>query len=457
MGEMQIDEAWTERWKRWQTVAGVDFHILATLLLRGWSILAGGVTLLLLPLFLSAVQQGYYYTFASVLALQIFFELGLNQIVMQLVSHEVAHLEPTESGAWRGDLQHVGRLASLAGMLNRWYGLSAILFGCGAAIVGGVFFAERGTEPVATWLGAWLSVVAATACNLWLSPRLTMLEGCGQIGHVARLRLLQSVLGYLGFWTLLLTGAGLWSTAAVPVANALGTAYWVRRRGNFLDWLRGRQVLPQHQLRWRHDVLPLQWRMALSWASGYLIFNLFTPVVFARKGAIEAGRLGIALALFSAISTVGMSWVYAKAPNFTAHIARGEYQALNALFRRLLIRSTSFVAVGSLSLVALVSLLAYWRIGLAARLESPEVMLVLALNNSLSAFASGLAIYMRAHRKEPMTALSVVMAVVVSGIIYWSANASVFTMMLAYFFACLVSLPWTLHLFMSFYKKNAHV
>ena len=64
---------------------GLNYHVLTTLLFRGWSIAAGGATLLLLPIFLDATEQGYYYTFTYVLALQIFFELGLNQVVTQFV------------------------------------------------------------------------------------------------------------------------------------------------------------------------------------------------------------------------------------------------------------------------------------------------------------------------------------------------------------------------------------
>ena len=130
--------------------AGVDFHVLATLLLRGWSILAGGMTILLLPLCLSPDQQGYYFTFASVLALQIFFELGLSQVVMQLVSHEVAHLEPTTDGHFRGGESHLGRLSSLVGLLNRWYGLAAVLFGVSATGAGWWFFSTRGSEPASS-------------------------------------------------------------------------------------------------------------------------------------------------------------------------------------------------------------------------------------------------------------------------------------------------------------------
>ena len=42
--------------------------------------------------FMTNLEQGYYYTFGSIVAIQIFFELGLNTIITQYAAHENAHL-----------------------------------------------------------------------------------------------------------------------------------------------------------------------------------------------------------------------------------------------------------------------------------------------------------------------------------------------------------------------------
>ena len=114
-------------------LSGLDFHIFSTLVFRGWNVIAGGVTIILLPLFLNPSDQGYYFTFASVLALQIFFELGLNQILIQLVSHEVANLSEADDGFFEGSEFHLGRLSSLARLMRSWYSVAALLF----ALIGG--------------------------------------------------------------------------------------------------------------------------------------------------------------------------------------------------------------------------------------------------------------------------------------------------------------------------------
>jgi hypothetical protein len=449
-----LRESLSRKISSWGAIVGLDFHVLVTLLFRGWAIVAGAATVFLLPFWLTPVEQGYYFTFASVLALQIFFELGLNQIVMQLVSHEVAHLTETSDGRLHGAESHLSRLSSLARMIHRWYGVAAILFALIGGMAGAAFFARRGAEPLSVWLGVWIVIVAATAVNLWLSPGLAVMEGCGKVGQVARLRLVQSVLGYASFWTALLSGLGLWAAIAVPVVAACCTCYWLKCHGNMLHWLSRRAMGLESQLSWRADVLPLQWRIALSWASGYLIFNLFTPMVFSHHGAIEAGRLGMALTVFSAISTVGMSWVNAKAPNLTMHIARGERNLLNTLFASLFLRSTVVIALACAAFI-----LAAWYMSdigstLVTRLSSPPILAVLAVVTVVNSTVFSMAIYMRAHREEPMLTQSIVVGLMTACAVYFGSKIGIFSMMLWYMLILIfVSLPWTIVLFRRYFSK----
>lgn len=441
---------------RWRAVAGLDFHVMVTLLFRGWAVVAGGVTVFLLPLWLSPIEQGYYFTFASVLALQIFFELGLNQIVVQLVSHEVAHLNETADGRLTGKDIHLGRLSSLARLFSRWYAVAAFLFALVGGVTGAVFFAQRGTEPMSVWLGIWVVMVVATAVNLWLSPGLAVMEGCGKVGQVARLRLVQSVLGYALLWIALLSGAGLWAATALPVASAVCTGYWLNAHGNMLRWLSSRAIDVQNQLNWRIEVLPLQWRIALSWVSGYLIFHLFTPMVFAHHGAIEAGKLGMALTIFSAISTIGMSWVNAKAPNFTKHIARGERMELNILFKGLILRSTLVIALMSVGVVLVAWYLYSIGVPQIMRIATPGVLAVLAIVTTVNSMVFAMAVYMRAHREEPMLTQSIVVGIMIAFSVYIGSMYGVLTMMLLYMAVSMfVSLPWTIHLFNRYYRRPA--
>jgi len=74
----------------------------------------GGMALLfLISKFLTIEEQGYYFTFGSVVAIQIFFELGLNTIITQFAAHENAKLKWNEFNQISGDKISLSRLSSL--------------------------------------------------------------------------------------------------------------------------------------------------------------------------------------------------------------------------------------------------------------------------------------------------------------------------------------------------------
>ena len=78
-----------------------DFR--ASLINSLWRIVAGPVMLLFIPLFLTALEQGYWYTFTGIAALSIFADLGFTTIVLQFAAHEFAYLRFSDSRELLGD------------------------------------------------------------------------------------------------------------------------------------------------------------------------------------------------------------------------------------------------------------------------------------------------------------------------------------------------------------------
>src|SRR2546428_278946 len=83
------------------------------LLTIGWRFLAGPVSIVLIVRRFTPELQGYYYTFASVQALQIFVELGFSNIVTYFAGHEWAKLSLDSQGRIVGDEDALSRLISL--------------------------------------------------------------------------------------------------------------------------------------------------------------------------------------------------------------------------------------------------------------------------------------------------------------------------------------------------------
>ena len=274
---------------------GIDGAILYTTSAR--IIQAGGgiVTAFLLARFLSKEEQGFYFTFASVLAIQIFFELGLGGILTQFVAHEMAHIR-IKNNTFEGDKKHISRLASILHFSVKWYAIFAFLLLLALTFGGGYFFYRNtvGIEHI-QWKTPWLIVAFFAGSNLLLSPIMAILQGMHKVKEMARFALIQQITVMSISWLSLLLGAKLYVVAInamvgfiVLVSLYLGGGY---TKILYTLW---KQPLVEKISYWQ-EIFPLQWKIALSWASGYFIFQAFNPIVFAFYGPVVAGEVGISL------------------------------------------------------------------------------------------------------------------------------------------------------------------
>ena len=432
-----------------------DFDVKWTLISRAWMILAGFVTVLLLPLYLDAADQGYYFTFLSVLTLQIFFELGLNQIIVQFVSHENAdRLDGQVNNYSRQCYIPSFRLMVLVQSLRRWYTVLAGLFVVLVVPIGWIFFSQDTSANSADWLPIWIVIVIVTCLNLYFSAFLAACEGFGKVGEVSRLRFFQNLIGYIIFWLALKYDFGLMSICVVPTINAVLSHIWLSRQ----EWLRYRSKDDGSSIpiNWKKDIFPLQWRMAISWISGYFIYNLFVPLTFATQGAVEAGRLGIALAIFNSISTLGLSLVNAKFSLMGKFIASNNRTMLDHLFNSISIRSLVINMILCTGFVFFVWCLGNIWSQITDRIADLKILIILSVAVVINTHISSMALYMRAHKKEPMLFVSIVMGVLVSIGAYYGIKVSVFAMLSIYLTLIVaVSFPWTLYLWIGYRRLLA--
>lgn len=130
---------------------GIDFHVGAALALRCWAIVGGLGMMIVIPVALDPQEQGYFFAFLSLLALQVFFELGLNQVLVQMVGHEVAYLHRNDDGTLVGEGRYLDRIKSIVMLAHRWYCVIAVMFVLVVATIGGFIFFRSSTLSAGQW------------------------------------------------------------------------------------------------------------------------------------------------------------------------------------------------------------------------------------------------------------------------------------------------------------------
>lgn len=389
-----------------------------SLMFKAWQAAAGVLTIAFIARFMDPVAQGYYYAFASLIALQSFFELGLYLVVSVSASHEWARLRLGPDGRIAGDADALSRLVNLGQFVFKWYGAAAGLFLLLAGAVGLHFFSRTEAQGI-TWVGPWLLHVSFSAGILWLLPLLSLLEGCNQFASTARFRLLQSLVGSAAAWAALAGGAQLWALPALSGTSLVllvGYLSWTRR--HFFAAFRRPPMAAR--LSWQHDLLPMQWRLAVQGLFSYLSFPLYPALVFAAVGAVEAGRLGMSLQIVSAMQSLALVLLSTRAPALAIAVAQRRREALERLWRR-----ASAQALSSMTLMSLAFLAALWVAEarswpIAHRVLPVGACTMLAVGSLLALVVQCTAVYMRAHKQERLTPVGVV-----SGVFYGLAASSV--------------------------------
>lgn len=415
----------------WLRRLEIDQAVLFAVAARGWQFLAGPLTVLLISEFFSGAQQGYYYTFWSLITLQAVFDFSLHPVIVHFSSHEWEAVERRAADRDSGRLG-LARLASLLRGSLIGYGLLSAFFLLVVGGAGWTFFALAETAGEApddrvAWRAPWLALVALTALNFWTTPWLAMLEGCDQVRSVYRLQFARAVAGNLIVWLLIPLGAALWVTVAAAATRLVVETAWVvaKHRRFFGELLNPRDIplladeQPRATVDWRGEVWPFQWRVGLRGLLGFFNTFLINPVVFFYHGDVAAGQLGMTWQILTSLQAACMAWIKTRTAKFGMLVASRRFAELDRIFFRLLAISGSILASGAATITALVFLLGHFDYALAERMLPTWPTAMLAVAMVLLIVPESQWTYIHAHKRSPQLGLAVLGAALSGWSVWW--------------------------------------
>ena len=159
-------------------------------------------------------------------------------------------------------------------------------------------------------------------------------------------------------------------------------------------------------LDWKKDFFRLIWRYAISFSSGYFIFQIYTPLTFKYHGSIDAGKVGISMALAMALFSIANVWIYVATPKLNMNASRKEWELMDkTLFKSVLLSIITFL-IGMI--IVILSLYFYSNsFHFLKRFLGVIPMSILLLSWFFQLIINALAVYLRAHKQEPLVWLSV--------------------------------------------------
>ena len=367
----------------------------------------GVASIIFISKYLTGIEQGFYYTFGSIVAIQVFFELGLTGIITQYVAHEASHLTLNNLQQFEGEEKYRSRLSSLLRFSVKWYAIISILLLIALTFTGFMFFERYDkSEGAVSWRLPWVLISLGTAIKLFQSPLTSLLMGIGKVKEMSKIGFYQQIILPASAWIGLACGFKLY---VVGISTILATLIW----NVYVSRTSMQQILINlwkekitARIQYMQEIFPYQWKIALSWISGYFIFQLFNPVLFATEGAVVAGQMGMTLAALNGIQALSMSWQNTKVPLYSKLIALKDYTQLDIIFNRTLRQMTSVCFVLLCIMIVVIWGIRYLNIHLGEvplgnRFLDYIPMLLMMIPLFINQYISSWATYLRCHKKEP--------------------------------------------------------
>jgi O-antigen/teichoic acid export membrane protein len=427
---------------------GIDGAIAFTVLSRIIQAFGSIGSVVFIGIFLSGDERGYFYTFSSILAIQVFFELGLSGIITQYTAHEFAYLKWV-GNALEGDDYYRSRLSSLLRFFIKWFGIISVLLFFLLLAAGFYFFSSYNKGLQVQWQNPWIILCLATSLNLFIDPILAFIDGLGEVKDMAKVRLVQRTANVLLLILFFVLGFGLYSSALASLASILI---------NYAQILFSKRKLKLLAI-WKHkgssvinymtEIFPYQWRIALSWISGYFIFQLFNPVLFAFAGPVVAGQMGMSLQILNGISGLSMSWITTKIPLMSSLIAHKNYTELNAVFSRtlknLMFVNFTIVCCFYFFLVGL----SYFNSPFSTRFLPLLPITMLCVVTIVNQMVFSWATYLRCHKQEPFLTNSIILGLLcaVSTLCFGRFFGMMGVVTGYTFISLVIGLPWSYFIF----------
>ena len=197
------------------------------------------------------------------------------------------------------------------------------------------------------------------------------------------------------------------------------------------------------------EIFPFQWKIALSWISGYLIFQLFNPILFATEGSKIAGQMGMTLVAFNGISSISYSWINTKVPLFSRLIAKNNFKELDSIFSKTIKELSIINLILTMGFISFMLLSAHFKLSITDRFLDISLIIILGITSFFNQLVFSWAAYLRSHKKEPFLINSIVLGILISISVFISANYyGVIAVVISYSAITLfIGVPWAYYIF----------
>lgn len=296
--------------------------------------------------FLSAEEQGYFYTMGSLLSSYVIFDLGLSSVILRR-SSQICHGVPIN----KLEKRKKNEFNKFAVWTIKFY-LKTAGFAVITLLLIGLYILSRNniTSQELDWKLPWIFIVIMVSVNMPTIGFLSMLEGSGAVSETYTLRITHYLIGGILTWLLIISGKGLFAQA-MPFFGTIIVCYsWFFfkyfSKFKVSDFNRNDKVIFRSL---RPDIK----FTASNWISNYIFINIPIIISFLGNKISISGQIGLSIIIANVGGAIAFSPLTEKLPKIIQLLHVNENaRATQLLFEKLRVSVLLYI-LGSLIFLAM--------------------------------------------------------------------------------------------------------
>ena len=392
-------------------VFGLDSLVLFSITAKIVQALGMIILLISVSYNLDEIQRGFYFSFTSLAALQIFFELGIGVVVMQHAARFIISCGGSLESNTKSNEVAIDKIRGLFHFNIIWTFFAGLFLFIIIFPLGIIFFNSISESNIVSWFHEWLLLCISIALFLPMSSQLSFFEGAGYLSEVLKLRLLLAISSYLAAILALFFDLGLYAVSFLFISQIVIILFWIilKKKVVFKRMFLKLPTFTNFSL-WLSRLLPMQWKIAVSWICSYIAFQTATPITLSYFGAAAAGELGLFLNITNMFIGFMGAWMTTKVPIFSKFIEDGNIKDLNNLFNLTIKKSMLVFCILSIIIFSVSQI--YLNFSQTKFMTAPSVLFFIFIAG-LTSISYAQAVYLRSFLQELFVPSSIAYALCV--------------------------------------------
>ena len=352
----------------------------------------------------TAVEQGYFYTFLSLVAAQYFFDLGVGHILANKAGRRLSDPQLRTAN---------NPVASIVRFAIMWSVIASVSMYVIVGSIGFFLFSKEVSADISL-VSVWGIYCALGCCSLVFNLFTRLYEGIGLVQLVSIARFILAFLNVSLLYIFVRFDFGL-----VIINYALAIALFCTFTSFILlskqvrNSFRGVLENSGTPLHWKSEVWPFQRKVAATWIFAYVVFQCQIPILYYFDGPVAAGRFGMCVQLFQALNSTANIFLTYKIKPWTSFAVNNEHEKLQKGFWRVTLLTICVTAMGVVTILLAYQIAVFYDLAIVDRMLSFGLLALYALAAVLNQIFFSASYYFRAQEKEPVWILTALSALVI--------------------------------------------